>query len=137
MLYYTIILIKLKILLISERLITNNKHTNIVTPEFMNAGSDFDQDLALRKKSVTNYTKGRKESFVPPEELNKQNKRRKSSVGDDEFDLIDFNEEIKKANKQSPNQNRNAFIEHPYNPEANNSTFVIAKREYSIIDIDK
>ena len=103
----------------------------------MNADSDFDQDLALRKKSVTNYTKGRKESFVPPEELNKQNKRRKSSVGDDEFDLIDFNEEIKNSNKQSPNQNRNAFMEHSYNPAADNSTFVIAKREYSIIDIDK
>lgn len=99
--------------------------------------SEFELDPVLRKKSVTNYAKIRKEPIAHPEHANQQIKRRNSSVIEDDFDLIDFNEEIKSLHKQQMNQHNNPVVSNAGKFEYEDGTFAMANREYSIVDIDK
>lgn len=84
---------------------------------------------------MTNYTKSKKEPLKECKNEDQQFKKRNSSVIEDDFDLIDFNEEVKKANKQVYHGQSN--LAKTAISDLQEGTFAIAQREYSIIDIDK
>ena len=68
-----------------------------------------------------------------PKDKNNSDECSRSDEG--EFDLVDYTNEVRQANnKIQESMSREAFVQHAYDSEDPRDTYVLAKREYSLLE---
>lgn len=53
---------------------------------------------------------------------------------DDDFDIVDYKEEVKKSNQAHEIENRLAFVNHAYDEDTERDTYILAHREYTLLE---